>query len=587
MIDPDLHCSQGAVGSWTDPVSNQVRIGGLNPITDFSSIHLPGRFPSELRSVTLHECAHHWCFDTPVGLTLAMLQMRARRTALELQAKVFPLDVAADLRWRVFLDQLTYSSAIALLRPFAEGLALYAEHDAMPQITGTMSNVLAWLAPLFTNVPAGRERSEQDYRNMLRSELASNRQTPEHFERKRRLLDSPFHCKHGGYLAGYMFVKNLWALLVLRRQLLSLAITDVFMIYACEVVYGDWGLVDVLLDDTTNEVKAVNQVSQRIQGRLGNLLLKADASEIQKVVEDHAPENLHRMRDPGYGQHALLLAGTTRGEAISGHRRLLQLARDLERQPAFDTFDHAIYGMARESLANRDIVCLGETETDVSVNAHLRVKAGTPQIFPGVGAIHPLQTGALDGIKQGDGRGTIFSLLSTRMPARFFAVFRGTELVALSHMTSGDERIEELGHAARVHMAQRKFKQLGIEAVKSALNSTDNALLDHYSKEIASVCEFTYQTRALAWTPDDRLDSARAGLVRQGLAYATKTADLTHDLAWLSIASSIFPPREHASEMVEQFGVDFEKTLRRLADAEVTTGVRLVEATDRAVICFV
>src|SRR4051812_35796052 len=44
VADFDLYCSQGSSGSWTDPVSNQVRIDGVDPIEDFD-INLSGRFP--------------------------------------------------------------------------------------------------------------------------------------------------------------------------------------------------------------------------------------------------------------------------------------------------------------------------------------------------------------------------------------------------------------------------------------------------------------------------------------------------------------------------------------------------------------
>src|SRR5437667_214835 len=122
----DLHRSPAGGRSFTDPVTNWTLISGVDLDRHLAGMMQAGRYPIDF----LHELVHHWCFHTPVGLALALLQLRARRRAVLLAGEQ-DNHLGFDT-WDVLDDTVRYETAITLMRPLAEGLALYAEFDALP-----------------------------------------------------------------------------------------------------------------------------------------------------------------------------------------------------------------------------------------------------------------------------------------------------------------------------------------------------------------------------------------------------------------------------------------------------------------------
>src|SRR5260370_14841734 len=84
------------------------------------------RLDPEVLPTLLHEVCHHWCFHSPVAAAVSVAHLNATR-------------VLAAPRTPTFDDEIhvarLYARAQALsvlLRPIAEGLALFAEFDALP-----------------------------------------------------------------------------------------------------------------------------------------------------------------------------------------------------------------------------------------------------------------------------------------------------------------------------------------------------------------------------------------------------------------------------------------------------------------------
>ncbi len=240
----DLHCSLGEGRSVTDPVTNWVLIAGVEIDRDLANMLQAGRYPNKYLGDFLHELMHHWCFLSPVGTALSLLQMRARRNALLhiIETSEYPnndLDKIAE-------DTLRYEAAIGVLRPLAEGLALFADFDAFPGNSEIMSIIMSLTLVHFTD---WRGTSNSNTRlNLLRERLFSHRLSNFTRERKANLYVQPLSAEGGGYLLGYLFVKNLMYLLQNQSNSHKLFDSDFYMTFLRSFIYEDYGLVAMLLD---------------------------------------------------------------------------------------------------------------------------------------------------------------------------------------------------------------------------------------------------------------------------------------------------------------------------------------------------
>jgi hypothetical protein len=138
--------------AWTDLVSN---ITSLTPTTTEDDPRPwfgwgqadPGRL-----SVFLHEATHHWCFTSPVAFAIAGLTLRARLGMVQ----ALNGERHRDLEMSIVHDLVRVNTAVALLRPLAEGLALFAEFDAVSRIwSKAVSPVLQSLFQFFVDPKRG------------------------------------------------------------------------------------------------------------------------------------------------------------------------------------------------------------------------------------------------------------------------------------------------------------------------------------------------------------------------------------------------------------------------------------------------
>ena len=62
--------------SWTDPVSNLMLLHQLDLRSALARLRDREALPQDALPSFLHESTHHWCFDSPVGLTLSLVTLR-------------------------------------------------------------------------------------------------------------------------------------------------------------------------------------------------------------------------------------------------------------------------------------------------------------------------------------------------------------------------------------------------------------------------------------------------------------------------------------------------------------------------------
>lgn len=248
-----MHASR----SHTDALTNLVVLSSFDIGRHFQEI-VDRDLPIATLPTFLHEATHHWCFDTPVGLALHLLFMRARRAALRPEG---------ENRWQILDSVVRYEVARDFIYPLSEGIALFAEHDAIPGAAKTISTPMMSAAALYGRGYAFE--GEQPYET-LPLVLAGARISRGHTRRKAALLLEPMSCAKGGYLPGYMLVKGLWRHAWPKSELFR--DSDFFLQYLRAQLFDDWGLVARLLDDNKKDIGALDAIMSHIAARLRNFI---------------------------------------------------------------------------------------------------------------------------------------------------------------------------------------------------------------------------------------------------------------------------------------------------------------------------
>src|SRR5919109_624853 len=80
MVSHDYCAMSGR--SWIDSVTNLATLDSLNDPNPTPWLSEDGNAPLDQWGPFVHEATHHWCFDSPVGLSIALLAIRVRQLIL-------------------------------------------------------------------------------------------------------------------------------------------------------------------------------------------------------------------------------------------------------------------------------------------------------------------------------------------------------------------------------------------------------------------------------------------------------------------------------------------------------------------------
>ncbi|BBC32987.1 hypothetical protein SGFS_042810 [Streptomyces graminofaciens] len=278
------YCGLGDPQSFVDPVSNVAVLGPVTLRAHAAGL-LEGRASPKLLGTFLHELTHHWCFLSPVGNAIAGLRMRAEHKLAQAG-----LDCDSESLESALRDLTISDTVVSLLRPYAEGLALFAEFDATPGKSPCISIPLKWAHHHFAY--ENPERPEEADRTAVGlgglgeslfrihrygppaleyggseasamqaavlESLAHARLDQRSVDKKAGLLVKPL-LEDGGYLAGYLTVKNLYFLALEHCEMFSRD-SDAFLSYLRSWIYSDYGLVDALLAPHGDGISAGSRI---------------------------------------------------------------------------------------------------------------------------------------------------------------------------------------------------------------------------------------------------------------------------------------------------------------------------------------
>jgi hypothetical protein len=342
--------------SYVDPVTNSALLSPVQLERDFASL-LQGQLTTAALPAFLHEATHHWCFDSFVGTTLALLRLQARRRLLEAASP----DSPDPDPWDVLDDFVRYESTVTFLRPLLEGMALFAEFDASPGTAAVMSQPIFWAAMNF----AAEQLKKEDNFNFIGQWLFGERMMPRFLKRKATLLALPLrHSEPGGeYLSGYLVTKLLHYHLTDRAELFQ--DSDFFLLYLRHYLLEDTILVRELLDFEKKDIGAVAAIKEHLAKRINGLLRENQADGAERLNRFYLKEQEADYVDGKVPR--IVPHGLDRTEAISAYDSMLKTFSSLQEKAGDDRWRDSLRLYDAWQLAQRELMCLGRLEVDIEV----------------------------------------------------------------------------------------------------------------------------------------------------------------------------------------------------------------------------
>lgn len=567
-------------------VTNVVRLATTRIDEDLDALAGWGTLPTDILPVFLHELTHHWCFLSPVGHVISMLHLRARRTGVLLFNGVGD---TARLEERLRQDLIRCETATTMLRPLAEGLALFAEFDALSGPESRALSLPAELTGLYFGLLDIQDPATAIHLTgeAHRKPLFTMRRSHQLTARKRHLLQQSFGMEDGGYLAGYLTVRNMWTYLAQSDQRL-LNESDLFMMYLRSFLYDDWGLVTLLLDDSLGASEAGHAVITYLAERLDQFATVAseNISAYEDVVSREHSDTDGLLQRPDDDLQEMAQALLVEDEVYQiGRARTEALNADLD-TPDLDSVEGLLALWDANILRNRDVMYLGSLGVHVDIDS-----AGRCSVSTDTSLIHALD--ALPNVSPGRGEGWIdlFFSIMTSVKARVSIVYRGTERVGLAfagpdsltqgartrlgsfdtNMRTLQEGSQEMREYTDVVLSQRAslsgVQEMRETAVQAAANITMNMCLMNVSGSL--------RDRAQEMLGPDGLLTILG--VNEDL---TAGEDLLDGIVMLSLAWPLRLRRAEVATRMDEINLSLPAILAGLEECERKYGLPLFYGTD-------
>lgn len=511
--------------AYTNPFSNAVVLSRFNlgeGLDTTARMQLPQRCVPQF----LHEVMHHWCFDSPVGLTSALLQIRARRAAV---SALF-CEVNDAIRYAVAQDVTRVSCFLEFVRPVFEGLALFAEHD----LTIGESEIISRPALLTGVMFAGRQIDPGGYLKLAPLIMESTRLTSAHIRRKANLFLQPFCGTSDGYLAGYLFIRLLYRIVLERCQ--AYADSDFFAHALRCWVFDDWDLVDLLLEGATDYEKWVEQMVLYCQKRIAEFIevTEDDLARFERrgvagdadLFEYHGP-HLHL----NSYSHPVLHAGTR------GKQKLKSLFDELFREQPGPPVLRAMFFSDLDLLGLRTTLTLGHGAFDATVTSGRMLQLRTED-FP-----YPLfATGAPENLSAGWSENVQVDLILATSPPGAYQFISGQNGIIASQSFGSDPEIPDYLQTSMVDWEKRHRKmEIEDNAVAQVLaDSVEESVMEITLGRVRRTRNAVFELKGLSLTPDELIESAQQMLSKDGfLPVLDNSSQLVLDAAAISVCAAL------------------------------------------------
>jgi hypothetical protein len=554
-----LHCSLGSNDNWTDLVTNTTSIEPLRFGVNLRQWLGLGTAPSDQLSVFIHEATHHWCFMSPVACALAALSLRAQRRTLILTQAGHD----EDLESLLLDDLIRIQIAMKFLRPFAEGLAAFAEFDAISRVRSTVqSSVMRWVGVLYmdpasTALDMGKVPAEVAIDVNLATVICRLRQDSATLDRKASLLLDPFRADAGGYLPGYLSVKSLWRTLG-RQCHRVLSETDLFLMYLRSFIYDDLGFVATLLDPTTQERRTASPIVNHISRRL-NQFSEMTESEVN-AYEQSLIHNFDIFKiNAGIG--------VSESDAVQGRRLFDDILSELnEPKESAGSYEDTLRWYGFQMLSRRQFLNLGSLDVQVTVTETGKVIA-----HDGSTTLHEGRVLDMSRTLARSSHGTLEVVFSMQRNSLCRAIVVTQEAKVVSCEVLGpNSQVLDTQNAIQ-HTFIRRRQILELDGVLSS--ATEEVIsgrwiqyeLDHIMAQVNALIDGFYQDIALRFARDyEAIDTCAALMRDRGLYPLLRTSRQIRGAALVGIACSLDPHLDAVTGCFSAAGLDLSETLTEL-----------------------
>jgi hypothetical protein len=595
-----LHCSGDGSGV-TDWISNVTRItpvSGEDPrpwLTPIAS-------GNDRLLTFLHEATHNWCFNSAVVHAQLYVAGRAELNAmayLMLQDEPDPAQRAArgkasptlmlqllgqavralvgdprprlggtvrtvrdQLGLHIHDDVIRLEVVSELFRPLAEGLALFAEYDAVSRFSSRAWSPLplavAWNFGGPERFAAQGERGfiEPFSTTMIASQILYDARLSEWaVTTKASLLRAPFRSTGGGYLPGYLAVKSMWRNLF-RQDPRLYGESDMVLTYVRNFFFEDLDLAAELLAPPINNcVLSTNRLLGRFNARTSEFFeaTPADLTAFEDALDSDGPvEGAGMLRTPGQHHEA---------------RRLIQeRIDDFRSSPAARISDFALHH-AVDSLNSlmglRQFVTIMSVAVDVDERGTVTWQGHEVLTVDPDDLIHP-----------GTGAHTLDILLGMsgqQALSRVAAISRGEDLHSVTVVLGSPEQKQALRDSLATSFASREQRESmarNLQFTADAIVAEDWGLRmnrDHVREHLRSVVDKLYHDIALRYSSGyDAMDRCSELMADHGLRPLLGSTETLRQVALLGLAASMNSYRDELEKQFQRRGLDLPALLTTL-----------------------
>lgn len=550
-----FHCGSSDSGSYVDLLTNTMMLSEIDLKKHLGDL-LQSKMPERTLPSFLHEAAHFWCFQSPIGNTLAHLRLRAARTIKYLQDRTDD-----DARFAILEDVVRYETTMEMLRPIAEGLACFAEFDATPGTSNVASGPMLWTSQLYE----GREGMRDRGFNLFLFELLTRmRVDREVVRRKENLLASHFEFERSGHLAGYMTVKMLWNSAILRTN--RAPDRDHFFSFLKSYFYDDHAFVATVLDPNVSEHEAGNQIGLYFQDRIRRFL----TMDIDAAMEEYEEAITDGLEQRTTAKGNIVAFPNFKGLSVDpaleeqGKQLTMRLIDELDLQ--YQENGNLSVELDRKISFQRHTMCIGSTDVWIRVNEHDRalIYQEKPQDWhDGIMGSYNV----FEGTEQYEGPARVEFKYFTSLGQTATILWKDDKAIALVTLGKTDEYIEaSLPYSIERSALLKEVENMdallndhieGDEILKLMINgltaSLPEGVASMYARLASMICE-----DSVGWEQFERT------LVEGGLYSVLESdAELIRGLALAGNAASVKILDEELAEIFEEQNLDFPRFMER------------------------
>ena len=495
---------------------------------------------------------------------------------------------------------MRFEFAQKLLRPMAEGLALFAQYDVEPHPkTKIISRPMSWAYNLFT-----RPEEDESARKLFRPLLAALRRmrlTDASVKSKANLFLEPLKASAGGYLPGYLTVKGLWRLA--RRVTPRFDDPDLFYTFLQRYIYRDYGLVALLLQERVVGQPAAMALVEYLENRIasfGYLDLEAEADRLDRMEEIiiHDPEG------------GISPAINTDPALVEEGKRLLREASEQLSPGEDDPPEIRIAKVASSmTLAQRELMCIGRATVQVepAEPGFIRVKLDGETL---------LEMPAVKKWKPRPERGMLTLYLSLSALYKVVAVTVKSKLIAIGLPLNIEETLKQtvvtiaaehgvetrrLGESDALRMREQIENYVLDQAMADEMDGLSNQVREDFIdaigfrkaylvglEAVSRSAERIYKIPALGWADKDTVEACYSKMAESGLREVLKgNTKLLRAASRLSLAASVGLSEEEVTEHFRLPDMTVREALEALAKCGKEAGFPLVYSFDGVLDSFV